>query len=395
MNYQHLYYMTGQKPIIILAFANEQTDNTRYLRQLNQELRKIQHALREAKQENLCQIEILAGATFEDILQAFRDYKNQIAVFHYGGHADGFQLLLESEKGNEIAHGEGFANILAELPALELVFLNGCSTQEYAQKITQNYPISVIATENAVDDEVARTFAVQFYRHLAQGETYFKAYQRAENILKTKKGSSNFRALYRKQHEPKAEFPWKFWYKDEFYFIKNWTLITKNMNNQIFSKEIRKLLAQKPETAIQQIIDFLEDGDKDDDLVHEITMQQTAWNDLAKEIRQNTVTFENANIRKAQIIRSITEILKAIKNLDTAELNENSNFDLKTFKETLKDYINKGELSDLFEKIEENNDFVKYDASQFYSLKNRVIDGETSTNFKQQLKVFIGTLKVR
>jgi hypothetical protein len=89
------------KPIIFLAFANDKVDNTRYLRNLPLEMDGVRRALYEAEDAGLCEILERANATIENILDVFQDnrYKDRIAVFHYGGHADGYQLLLEQLDG--------------------------------------------------------------------------------------------------------------------------------------------------------------------------------------------------------------------------------------------------------------------------------------------------------
>ena len=54
----------------------------------------------------------------------------RIAVLHYGGHANRYQLLLESAAGHAVApDAGGLAAFLAQQRGLQLVVLNGCSTQ--------------------------------------------------------------------------------------------------------------------------------------------------------------------------------------------------------------------------------------------------------------------------
>ena len=61
----------------------------------------------------------------ERIIQAFQRYRDRVAIFHYGGHANGYQLLLESAAGGSVAaDSASFAAFLAEQSGLQLVFLN-------------------------------------------------------------------------------------------------------------------------------------------------------------------------------------------------------------------------------------------------------------------------------
>jgi len=407
---QKLYFLTEEPPVIVLAFANDQVDNMRYLRELNQELREIQRTLRPIKQKNLCQIEVLVGATLNDILHVFEDYQNRIAIFHYGGHADGFQLLLESEKDkNEVAHGEGFTEILQKLPALELVFLNGCSTHQYAQKLTETSAISVIATENAIDDQVAREFAVQFYRNLASEKTYFQAYRQAENVLKTRKGGSNFRALYRKNKSTQEKFPWNFAYADEFYFIKHWTLIGNGMNNKAFTKATRQLLRRSPEKALTKILNFLEDQEEDfvPDLYDKAVEQDQKWQEVSDEIMSGTISVENASLKKSKIVRAITQLLRQIEKLPELEISKNEeqkkqapnsatsseqNFDLVQFKAELNDLLDHLEFAQIFDKIEQNQVHLKYNKPTFTTLQFDLIDGQSGRSFTERVRGFIRML---
>ncbi|RMG73969.1 MAG: hypothetical protein D6722_03035, partial [Bacteroidetes bacterium] len=127
--------MPEGKPVIFLAFANDQQDQARYLRGLAAELRGIRNALGPARQAQAVEIVERANATVGDIIDVFQDpaYSGRIRVFHYGGHADSYRLLLEAEDGSgQVAHAEGLNQFLAGQPGLEVVFLNGCSTQDQA-----------------------------------------------------------------------------------------------------------------------------------------------------------------------------------------------------------------------------------------------------------------------
>jgi hypothetical protein len=121
------------KPVILLAFAN---DRDRHLRDLEKEHHDILHALERAQSAELCDVKSIPGATAADIFRAFLDtgQRNRIAVFHFGGHADDYHLLLESNEGRtEAAHAAGLAGFLGQQRGLQLVFLNGCSTGPQAR----------------------------------------------------------------------------------------------------------------------------------------------------------------------------------------------------------------------------------------------------------------------
>jgi len=85
----------AELPIIVLAFANEQ-EGRHYLRDLPEELRRLQGILQDAEHNGLCRLELLPNATLDQIFDVFTRYRDQVTVLHYAGHADSGRLLLES-----------------------------------------------------------------------------------------------------------------------------------------------------------------------------------------------------------------------------------------------------------------------------------------------------------
>ena len=205
--------MPAGKPVIFLAFANDQQDQARYLRGLAQELRGIRNALGPARQAQAVEIVERANATVGDILDVFQDpaYSGRIRVFHYGGHADSYQLMLESgDGGAEVAHAAGFSQFLANQPGLEVVFLNGCSTQAQARDLRAAGIPAVIATSQVIDDDIARRFAIRFYKGLGGYATVSKSFTDATAEVLTLTGTQNYRSLYwGDEPEPPNAYPWE------------------------------------------------------------------------------------------------------------------------------------------------------------------------------------------
>jgi CHAT domain-containing protein len=188
------------KPVILLAFANDRDDrvDNRYLRNLPEEARRLEDALGQAQDAGLCQVIVRQNATLDRILDVFqhRDYRNRVALFHYGGHANSYQLLFETVEGKPAAaDAAGLAAFLGGQTGLELVFLNGCSTQDQAQGLLDAGVSAVIATTQAVVDEVATEFAARFYRGLASGATISTAFKEAEASVQSVYGKDT-RNLY-------------------------------------------------------------------------------------------------------------------------------------------------------------------------------------------------------
>jgi hypothetical protein len=186
------------KPVIFLAFANDRDDTVGYLRNLPVEARLLREVLEPAEQAGLCEVIVRPNCTASDIFKVFQDprYRNRIGVLHYGGHANGYQLLLESAHGDsQAADADGLAAFLAQQQGLQLVFLNGCSTQQQTQGLLDANISAVISTSRAIDDQVATDFSFQLYQGLAGGASILTSYNEAEASAQTASGG-NTRGLY-------------------------------------------------------------------------------------------------------------------------------------------------------------------------------------------------------
>ncbi len=198
------------QPIIFLAYANDRVDPDRYLRNLVDETRRIREAL-EQRGDQTYRIELRPNATLEDIISVFDRNEGQVEVFHYAGHADSLQLMLEDSEGEIASAGlEGFTRLLAGQSGLELVFLNGCTTQEHAQAMRYAGIPHVIATDTLISDSAAVIFAERFYQRLADQKTISQAFEAAEIKVQTALLSNgSTRTLYWDGIESvPSTFPW-------------------------------------------------------------------------------------------------------------------------------------------------------------------------------------------
>lgn len=185
----------GRK-LIFLAFANEPPLKSGHLRNLSVESRHLEAILEQNVGAEKKAWLREPHATLDDILSTFRHYRNRIVVFHYGGHANNYQLLFETAEGeNAPADALSLANFLAHQAGLHLVFLNACATQGQIEALHRAGVAAVIATDQAVDDAVATEFSSQFYQGLTSGATIKTAFNEAAEAVKAKKGS-DFRGLY-------------------------------------------------------------------------------------------------------------------------------------------------------------------------------------------------------
>ena len=188
---------TSSKPIIILAFSNDQDA---YLQMIVRERKSIFKALQQHQDRGYIQVHKEENTSIEDIFDLFNRYADRIAIFHYGGHANGTHLQLEAGVGKaEMADATGLAQLLGQQKALQLVFLNGCATQDQVEQLFSCGVKAVIATAVPINDEMATEFAEQFYHALANKAGIQVAFQTARAFITTRYGKqkevSEFRAL--------------------------------------------------------------------------------------------------------------------------------------------------------------------------------------------------------
>ena len=161
------------KPVIIIAFADYRTNDQQHLRELGDEQDEIVEALRKAQNDGLCEVEVIANATVQRIMAAFNRHEGRVVGFHYGGHAEGYQLLLQ---GEATVDAEGFASFLGRQQQLKFVFLNACATIGHASALHRaGIPIAII-TESVIRDDIARAYSVSFYQQLAAGKSINNAF---------------------------------------------------------------------------------------------------------------------------------------------------------------------------------------------------------------------------
>lgn len=169
--------MSTALPVIFLAFANSATAPLRQLTEEENHIRQLLHS--RAKQQQHFHIHPDSHATLSTIRQYLSEYRNQVWLFHYGGHADSEQIML----GAGDANADGVAAMLAEQKGLKLVFLNGCSTQAQVKKLLELGIPAVIATRAPIDDELARQFSGHFYHAMVLGASIGEAFDAAANFV--------------------------------------------------------------------------------------------------------------------------------------------------------------------------------------------------------------------
>lgn len=179
---------TDHRDVILLVFANDRYGGeAAYLRDLANERKRIERALAPALRDRPCRLVIEHNVTHEDFFDALDEYGRHIIGVHFAGHADPSGLLFEDATGRQVpARIEGIAQGLAGLDALRWVFLNGCGTLPHVAALYERISVPVVATEHAILDRVAVTFARRFYFGLARGDSIDAAFGSAQAELEAR-----------------------------------------------------------------------------------------------------------------------------------------------------------------------------------------------------------------
>ncbi len=187
--------MPTAPPIALVLFSN---DLDRFLPSVERERKLVEEALEAYNDTNRLKVITRSSVGVEEIFRLFNRYQGRIALFHFAGHAGGEGLQLNKDfSDNEIGNAGGLADLFrreVENGQLQLVFLNGCSTQPQLAGLQAAGVPSVISTRCPIEDQKALHLAKQFYRTLggtdqadpfADPATIDQAFERAIAYLKT------------------------------------------------------------------------------------------------------------------------------------------------------------------------------------------------------------------
>ncbi len=223
-------------PIIFLAFAN---DLGNYLHKLSDEKDAIRDALEQMQDEEICEIIYETNTSLEKIWEVFDKHQERIAIFHYGGHAEDYALLLQNSLGEQqLVNGEGLVSFLARQKGLQLVFLNGCSSKRQAEELRDKGIPAVIGTSEPIDDSAAKILAETFYKSLANGRSIKQAWMGAKERLiadQVKNEQGYYRSVGRRSRKREAmqQFPWELYIRPGAELVEDWNL-PKAASNPLF-----------------------------------------------------------------------------------------------------------------------------------------------------------------
>ncbi len=165
--------------VIYLAFAN---DSTNPLPTLREEDQKLNSLLEHRSDMGHFKLKSDSFASISQILSKIGDYKKDLRIFLYSGHAGEDKLHLEGEDAN----AEGLAYLLSQCPQLQLVFLNGCSTRGQVFNLLQSGVPVVIATSAPINDKKASEFSTRFFQALNDQSSIKEAFELAKGEIMTR-----------------------------------------------------------------------------------------------------------------------------------------------------------------------------------------------------------------
>lgn len=201
------------KSVIFLAYANDRLDPERYLRDVVEEVHALRDLL-EAKASESYEVVVRDNASLEDIFEVFDRYRERIRIFHFAGHANNLQLMLDQSPSARSAAGkEGFTRELAALPGLQLAFFNACTTRSHAMEMVRQGIPATVATATDINDRAAYLFATYFYEQLVDRKSLVEAFDVAERrVLAAIGADGSYRSLYWGQdleaETDPSQFPW-------------------------------------------------------------------------------------------------------------------------------------------------------------------------------------------
>lgn len=124
-------------------------------------------------------------------------------IIHFSGHASVDEVFFEDagreSKGVSKNALVNFLGILRKKPVV--IFFNACRTANILKRLSRIIDF-VVVTRKAVDDDVAVTFAAEFYKLLSLGQTVKTAFECAKNhfaIIGRKEDAEMYELLIRSE----------------------------------------------------------------------------------------------------------------------------------------------------------------------------------------------------
>jgi hypothetical protein len=244
-------------PVILLASGQDQASAQGDLPyNLKLEMQGMRNALAEAERAGLCQViaETNLGLTF--LIDQFAAHSHQLAVLFLGGTHDDFGQLLAAHASGKPSDGAADGDLyqwLGKQRGLQLVFLNGCGQESYAQQLIEAGVPVVISSTVPVVDAMAKELSVRFFKGLAQGASLRRAWEEAADqvrIFKGEEATTSYQVLAGADPgkvQSQVAFPWKLYVKKGAELVPDWNLPVASQNPLLKLPLPKKWLDQLPD----------------------------------------------------------------------------------------------------------------------------------------------------
>jgi CHAT domain len=157
---------------------------------LGQEVREIQHRVRESAHRDQVDFEWRPAARVTDLMQMLLEVRPHIV--HFSGHGSQGALAFEDADGmtKPLTNDQLAALLHATSDRIRLAVFNSCDSAEQAQYATLHLD-AAIGMNEPVEDEAAKVFAGQFYNSLGFGQSLAQAFEQAHVHVELRTGSSS------------------------------------------------------------------------------------------------------------------------------------------------------------------------------------------------------------
>ena len=233
---------------LLLTFANSETDP---LESLRKEDDKAHAVLGERVARGDFTLVREQYASREKIVAALQQYRNDLCLFWYSGHAGSDQLLMEVG----IAQASGIAALLGACPNLKLVALNGCSTAGQVSALIDKGIPMIISTTAPINDQTATQFSGVFFTELSKNRRSVReAFQRASDAAKVfGKIETAVRSIGEPQEADAGKSLWELIYAEKDADLPDTWRLPEQATTTPVNEYIRQVLALLYEEQLKSI----------------------------------------------------------------------------------------------------------------------------------------------
>lgn len=164
--------------LYLAADAHSIQAGTQRLR-LDEEVRRIREAVRASGAPDVLAFDHLLAARTGDLLRALQDTRPHVVHFSGHGRIEGLYLVGPEGTAPHLVPAEALAALFRRHRGeIRVVVLNACFSLPQAEAIAQVVGCA-IGTRREISDDAAITFAAEFYRALACGDSVQSAFDQA------------------------------------------------------------------------------------------------------------------------------------------------------------------------------------------------------------------------